>query len=53
MTVTIRSLTEGITFRKLKAGTNITARHGLSSDEARHRLTLGSNVIAERAAVQV
>src|SRR5580704_1303962 len=47
MAVTIRPSTEGIALSKLKGATNIAAWHGLSSDEARHRLTLGSNAIAD------
>jgi H+-transporting ATPase len=47
MAVTIRPSTEGIALPKLKGATNIAAWHGLSGDEARHRLTLGSNAIAD------
>jgi H+-transporting ATPase len=46
MAVTTRPATEGITLPTLKGATNLAARHGLSGDEARHRLTLGSSAIA-------
>jgi magnesium-transporting ATPase (P-type) len=47
MAVTIRPSTEGIALPKLKGAANIAAWHGLSGDEARHRLTLGPNAIAD------
>jgi H+-transporting ATPase len=46
MAVTTRPM-EGISFPKLTSATNIALRHGLSSDDARRRLALGSNVIAD------
>jgi H+-transporting ATPase len=47
MAVTIRPSTEGIALPRLTRATNVAAQQGLSSDEARHRLHLGSNVIAD------
>ena len=47
MAVTIRPATEAIAFPEPNAATNIIGQHGLSSEEARHRLTLGSNVMAD------
>src|SRR6202451_2057283 len=47
MAVTARPSTEGITLPKLNGATNVAIWHGLTSDDARHRLALGSNVIAD------
>src|ERR1700734_3295479 len=47
MAVTIRPSTEGIALPRLTRATNMAAQQGLSSDEARHRLHFGSNVIAD------
>jgi len=38
---------EGISLPKLNGATNIAIGHGLTSDDARHRLALGSNAIAD------
>jgi len=47
MAVTTRSSMEGISPPKLNGATNVAIRHGLTSDDARHRLALGSNAIAD------
>src|ERR1700721_95394 len=47
MAVTTRPPMEGISLPKLKGATNVAIRHGLTSDDARHRLALGSNAIAD------
>src|SRR3984893_15292763 len=47
MAVTTRPPMEGISPPKLKGATNVAVRHGLTSDDARHRLALGSNAIAD------
>jgi H+-transporting ATPase len=47
MAVTARPPMQGIGLLKPIGSTNVTARHGLSSDDARHRLALGSNAIAD------
>jgi H+-transporting ATPase len=47
MAVTTRPLMEGISLPKLNGATNVAVRHGLTSDDARHRLVLGSNAIAD------
>jgi H+-transporting ATPase len=47
MAVTTRPPMEGISLPKLKGATNVPVRHGLTSDDARHRLALGSNAIAD------
>jgi H+-transporting ATPase len=47
MAVTTRPSMEGISLPKLTDTTNVAARHGLTSDDARHRLALGSNAIAD------
>jgi H+-transporting ATPase len=47
MAVTARPSMEGINLPKLTGATNVAVQHGLTSDEARHRLALGSNVIAD------
>jgi methylmalonyl-CoA mutase N-terminal domain/subunit len=47
MAATTRPLMEGISFPKLTGATNIALRRGLTSDDARRRLTLGSNANAD------
>jgi H+-transporting ATPase len=47
MAATTRPSMEGISLPKLKGATNVAVRHGLTSDDARHRLALGSNAIAD------
>jgi H+-transporting ATPase len=47
MAVTTRPLMEGISLPELNGATNVAVRHGLTSDDARHRLVLGSNAIAD------
>ena len=47
MAVTTRPSMEGISLPKLNGATNIAIGHGLTSDDARHRLALGSNAIAD------
>jgi H+-transporting ATPase len=47
MAVTTRPSMEGISLPKLDGATNVAIRHGLTSDDARHRLALGSNAIAD------
>src|ERR1700728_4100248 len=47
MAVTTRPSMEGISLPKLNGATNVAIRHGLTSDDARHRLVLGSNAIAD------
>src|SRR3984885_14710062 len=47
MAVTSRPSAEAISLQKLKTTTNVAVRHGLTSEDARRRLTLGSNVIAD------
>jgi H+-transporting ATPase len=47
MAVTTRPSMEGIGLPKLNGATNVAMRHGLTSDDARHRLALGSNAIAD------
>jgi H+-transporting ATPase len=47
MAVTTRPSMEGISLPKLNGATNVAIRHGLTSDDARHRLALGSNAIAD------
>src|ERR1700677_2200303 len=47
MAVTTRPPMEGISLPKLNGATSVSIRHGLASDDARHRLALGSNAIAD------
>src|ERR1700733_2669724 len=47
MAVTTRPSMEGISLPKPNGATNVAIRHGLTSDDARHRLALGSNAIAD------
>src|ERR1700728_2191730 len=47
MAVTTRPSMEGVSLPKLNGTTNVAVRYGLTSDDARHRLTLGSNAIAD------
>jgi H+-transporting ATPase len=47
MAVTTRPPMEGISLPKLNGATSVAIRHGLASDDARHRLALGSNAIAD------
>jgi H+-transporting ATPase len=47
MAVTTRPSMEGISLPKLNGATNVAIRHGLTSDDARRRLALGSNAIAD------
>src|ERR1700728_1656436 len=47
MAVTTRPSMEGVSLPKLNGATNVAVRHGLTSDDARRRLALGSNTIAD------
>src|SRR6202043_762698 len=47
MAVTTRPSMEGISPPKLTGTTNVAVRHGLTGDDARRRLALGSNAIAD------